>query len=371
MEYLFSKRFNTWIQESEPLVYVPCHDGIAIHSGSLLGSGFEPYHLNGITLPEEIEGTPVTELAGSFRQSKIGYIEAAKLKRIHVSIAVDDDLGLCRFPLLCGGEAPESISICFIGEELRVLPIEDSAVRRTITEIVFTGTVLDNPDWDYGSFSSGIFQYCPQLRVIRGRFSGYSMTGSTFEGCTSLTAAPDLNVKQMGDREFLGCTSLNRIHLHNGLTSIGSECFKNCQSLADIYIPDTVKHFGSGIFDGCSRLRSIHLPKYMQEIPSRMFAGCGLLQKVFLSDDIKSIGNEAFSGCASLGRIWFPDHLDSIGEGAFFGCASMREVYLPENLATIGEDAFSNCGPLIIRGKAGTLAEKYAKENGVKFISVE
>ena len=89
MKYLFSRQYKTWIDEAKSVQFTRCKDGFAIVAGSLLGSGFEPYHLNGLTLPEEIHGTRVTELRGRYHQEEVGYIEATKLKRINIEVIVD------------------------------------------------------------------------------------------------------------------------------------------------------------------------------------------------------------------------------------------------------------------------------------------
>ena len=375
MRYLFNKQNNCWIDEKKTISYSRCRDGIVVNAGSLLGSGFEPYYIDGITVPEEVNGIPVTELNGVFRQDEAGYIEAAKLKRIDIKLIVErNEYGnkRCCFPILCGGlqNTLQSTRITFSADKAHINNIEDSTVRSTLESVGFEGTIIDDVDWDYGSFQSGLFEGCSNLKAIEGRFEGYRLSGSTFNGCTSLIFSPDIRVEYMGEREFLNCSSLMKIHLHNGLKGIGTECFKNCKSLTDLFVPDTVKHIGRGAFDGCLQLKTIHFPKKISEIPDRLFADCENLQKVFLSDEIKTIGNEAFIGCASLKRPWFPEGLTHIGEKAFYGCISMKDIYLPETLNSIGADAFSNCDHLVIHGKKGTLAEQYAKDYQIDFLVV-
>ena len=374
VKYLFSSRFNTWIDEEKTIQYDMGRDGIIITAGTLLGSGFEPYHLSGLTLPEEINGIQVVALKGSFFQDEVGYIEATNIKRIDLVVFVDRPLygdARYRFPVLCGGlqKTLQSVRIRFMAEEAHVQGIEDPAIRGTVEYIDFSGKVIDDDDWDYSSFPSRLFSSCGRLKAVRGTFEGYQLSGSTFKDCTSLMYPPDLRVKHMAEREFMNCTALSEIHLHNGLRSIGSECFKHCTALTDLYIPDTVDRIGSAAFDGCSRLETIHFPKTVTSISDRLFAGCESLQKVFLPDGIQSIGREAFLGCRSLKRPWFPEGLTHIGERAFCGCRSMQEVYLPDSLADIGPGAFSDCDHLVIHGKAGTPAEQYAKENGMAFVN--
>ncbi|MBO4839338.1 MAG: leucine-rich repeat domain-containing protein [Lachnospiraceae bacterium] len=282
MKYLFNKQFNSWIDEEKTIRYSRCRDGIAINAGTLLGSGFEPSYLSGLTLPEEVNGIPVTELNGVFRQGEIGYIESAKLKRIDINVIVEmNSYGdkRCSFPVLCGGlqNTLQSIRIAFSADKAHIDPIEDPAVRSTVEYVGFDGIKTDDPDWDFGSFQSGLFEGCINLKDIHGRFEGYCLTGRTFKDCISLVSLPEIRVKNMGEREFLNCTSLGQIRLHDGLKTIGYECFKNCRSLRDVYLPDT---------------------------------------------------------------------LDSVGA-----------------------DAFSNCGHLVIHGKTGTLAERYAKDHQIEFVA--
>lgn len=375
MEYLFSKRFNSWIREEKPLRYSLCFDGVSIREGSLLGSGFEPYERNGVTLPEEIDGMPVTELAGSFRQEEIGYIEAYGIKRIDLTLTAEMDFYgqyIFSFPVTCGGmrETLESAVFRFRSDHpAHVRPIEDHVVRAAVREISFDGTVIDDADWESGSFAEGLFRGCPRLAAVNGLFKGDSLGGSTFEGCKSLVSPPTMKVKQFLSHEFRNCASLETLHLSEGLRYIGYECFKDCASLNDLYVPDTVEEIAAGAFDGCVQLQSIHLPKTLRAIPDRMFASCERLRKVFLSDEIASIGREAFAGCAALARPWIPEKTGSIGERAFAGCVSMREIYLPETLSSIGKDAFADCGGLVIHGKPGTAAQRYASENGLAFIA--
>lgn len=366
MKYLYDEFFG-WIEEKTPIIYKICHDGISIQGGSLLGSGFEPECEEGITLPKIIKGIPVTELAGCYSQNEIGYIEAKKLKRINIQIVVEKR---CKVPGLCGGlqNTVETFKVRFLSSDIMHINPVRSLGRDYITEIIFDGTVVDDADWENSSFETGLFKDCCKLKSIRGDFKGYRLSGNTFEGCKSLVHLPDLRVKYMGGREFYNCTSLRGIHLCNGLKEIGCEIFKNCVSLEDIFIPDTVEVIGSGAFEGCVRLKTIHLPKHLAEIPERMFAKCEKLQKVFLSDDVEKIGIEAFMGCTAMKRPWLPKKLLSIGERAFYGCTSIQQIYLPENLSEIGADAFANCDNLVIHGKQGTLAERYAKENRFTFV---
>ncbi|MBQ4143359.1 MAG: leucine-rich repeat domain-containing protein, partial [Thermoguttaceae bacterium] len=73
-------------------------------------------------------------------------------------------------------------------------------------------------------------------------------------------------------------------------------------------------------------------------------------------------------GCTSLTSVTIPNSVTSIGNYAFFLCKSLTSVTIPESVTSIGNSAFIGCSKdLVIYGKAGSEAERYAKENGIKF----
>ena len=229
-----------------------------------------------------------------------------------------------------------------------------------------TGTILDG---QHGGLTELLFMDCPRLKAVRGFYRGKTVMPGVFGRCTSLEEPLDLYVRHLGHRTFMDCTSLKRIHLHNGLIDLGNGAFMNCTSLEDVYVPDTVTSLGWETFSGCKNLKSVHLPKCLSEIPSGVFAGCAALGKVFLSDEIIRIDSEAFRGCSSLRSPWLPDRLEFIGKKAFQGCTSMGEIFLPDSVTEIGEDAFSDCGELVLRGHAGSYAQRYAKDNHLTFVA--
>lgn len=373
-EYLFSKEWGAWIEESKPIKHKECFDGVSIHGGSLLGSGFQP-NCKGITLPEEIDGIPVTELCGTYEDEEIGYIESHSLKRIAICIIPSvfpffkntNSEMRCSIPFICGGAQStlESVKLMFRASKMELGSFRDCEV---LTSIIFEGNVVDSDDWDCSHFDSGIFSGCKNLQIISGCLSGYMLGGHTFDGCSSLTHAPDIRVEVLGDCEFRNCTSLSSIHLHNGLKSIGSSVFENCSSFKDLYIPDTVTYLGIGVFKNCVQLETVHLPSSISEINSEMFFGCSKIGKVFLSDDITKIGEKAFMGCESLKSPWIPKNLISIGEKAFYGSKSINTIMIPESVQEIGKDAFGDCSGITIKCFKGSFAECYAKENMIKYV---
>ena len=98
--------------------------------------------------------------------------------------------------------------------------------------------------------------------------------------------------------------------------------------------------------------------------------------KVVIPDGVTVIEPDAFADCG-LEEIVLPDSLTSIETWAFSGCEALREIRIPESVVSIGpwaigygEDRFRPWldprpfgRPVVIYGKKGSEAERYAKDN--------
>lgn len=164
-KYRYRADSDFWAEAAKPLTYSPCEDGVAVHSGTLLGTGFVDFG-HGITLPEEIDGVPVTELSGEFEP--IDFIEAPCLKRVRLRISPGKDpFGpqvLRCFPPHVYSRACEMMELEFRAKVMRL----GSFARRTyLRKVVFNGIVeADDNYWDASVFGSGLFRDCCNLREV-------------------------------------------------------------------------------------------------------------------------------------------------------------------------------------------------------------
>ena len=112
-------------------------------------------------------------------------------------------------------------------------------------------------------------------------------------------------------------SSIKKVTIEDGVTSIGDSAFIGCISLTSITIPDSVTSIGSEAFYYCTNLTSITIP-----------------------DSVTSIGDYAFYECRSLTSITIPDSVIIIGSDAFLDCTSLASITIPDSVIFIGSEAF-------------------------------
>ena len=71
----------------------------------------------------------------------------------------------------------------------------------------------------------------------------------------------------------------------------------------------------------------------------------------------------AFFGDSNLKSVVIPNSVKYIGSWAFYNCENLSSATIPSSVTDFGDDVFDGCGNLVIKGEAGSYAEKYAKEN--------
>ena len=90
-------------------------------------------------------------------------------------------------------------------------------------------------------------------------------------------------------------------------------------------------------------------------------------ENVVIPNGVTSIGDSAFKNCTSLTGITIGGSVTIIGGCAFSHCTSLTSITIGGSVTSIGKEAFSGCDLLTIHSKKGSEAEKYAKENNIKF----
>ncbi|MBP3360184.1 MAG: leucine-rich repeat protein [Clostridia bacterium] len=221
------------------------------------------------------------------------------------------------------------------------------------------------------SISQGAFCGCGNLEGIAIPESVKEIKSGAFALCSKLlSAALPENVISVPDSCFNGNLSMRSISLPGGLTSIDFYAFNQCKSLEYIVLPDGVEKIGRCAFKECERLKEIRIPEMVQMIEYEAFSSCPELEKAELSPNLKEIGEEAFSYDKNLTELYIPDGAMEIGKRAFALCYKLERLYIPESVELIGDNILVGSDNAVIYGIAGSAAEKYAVENGIKFEAV-
>lgn len=208
--------------------------------------------------------------------------------------------------------------------------------------------------------------YC----TISGAFKG--LQGDVYIGAYNGSK----KVLGIEDGAFEGCDGITRIHLLDGILTIGENVFAGCTSLESIELPDTVVSLGKNAFLGCESLKAVTLPEKLKKIGDNVFEGCTALETVVSFDELKMIGEKAFAGCEKLSSITFPEGLTSIGARAFEDCTALKEITLPTTVLTVGSKAFDNAEATITlfayEGEETSIPDTWASDwNGTAVVEWE
>ena len=188
-------------------------------------------------------------------------------------------------------------------------------------------------------------------------------------------------------------SSIKRVVIESGVTSIGDNAFQECTSLSTITIPNSVddvsasaltetawynnqpdglvyagkvayKYKGTApegteitikegtlsitasAFRDCSGISKITIPASVSSIGEWAFYGCSGLTSINVPSGVTSIERYCFYGCTALTTITIPESVTTIGESAFSGCSGLDNIVIPNNVSAIGVAAFSGCSGL-------------------------
>ena len=91
-----------------------------------------------------------------------------------------------------------------------------------------------------------------------------------------------------------------------------------------------VREIGERAFADCLSLQEVVLPKSLWTVANYSFAGCRNLKRVALPEGLKEAGAHAFYNCRSLAHLELPQGLQSVGDGFLKNCDSLKEVVIAE-----------------------------------------
>ena len=207
-------------------------------------------------------------------------------------------------------------------------------------------------------------------------------------------------VTTIGTAAFKGNKTLTTVEVPDTVTTIGSFSFENCSNLSMVEIPDSVTYIGKAAFNNCKRLiiygfEGSYAQKYAVEnnikfivikdpvkyfsyedfvYTAKITAFKGHVSKLEIPEKVKNrvvttIGTAAFRGNKEITSAIIPNTVITIGGQSFANCENLTQINIPREVTYIGTDAFKGCKSLVIYGEENSYAEKYSKENNIKFIA--
>lgn len=224
-----------------------------------------------------------------------------------------------------------------------------------------------------------------------GANATWTLTGNGSERTLTISGSGEMdNYSYNGDNvsPWNSDSTIAKVIIENGITSIGDRAFYRNTSLQEIIIPNSVTSIGAGSLDGCTSLKSIDLPNSITTIGDAAFENSGIeiftvppkvtvisdslfygssikkinihygvtsigrnafywssLESINLPNTVVAIGESAFSW-SHVQSIKFPEHLETIENGMFLRCGTLNSIVIPESVNRIKDSAFYDCSNL-------------------------
>ena len=252
-----------------------------------------------LTIPNTINGSPVTKIAGS------AFLGSTSIKSVVIGDNVAD-IGAYAFQGL------SSLSSLNLGSAPKVLG-----------QAAFKGsTALSNADLSsVTSMGQGVFNGASALQAVTLRS----------------------NLTSISQAAFKETSSLSSINIPGSVTSIGANAFLG-SGLTSLTLPNSVSTLGTSAFERTTRLTSVTLGSGLAAIPDSAFLESGLTT-LTIPDTVTSIGSYAFQNNSNLATVAIGRGASSINYQAFFNDAAITSLrFLGSAAPSLGANSFGNTG---------------------------
>ncbi len=109
------------------------------------------------------------------------------------------------------------------------------------------------------------------------------------------------------------------------------------------------------------------IPEGIESIGASAFEYCKKLKSITIPGSVKTIGGDAFQYCESLAEVYICEGCETLNYRTFGYCKVLKDVTLPASLTSIHKGTFSSSPSVVIHCPKDSYAEKFAKENKIKF----
>lgn len=165
-------------------------------------------------------------------------------------------------------------------------------------------------------------------------------------------------------------SSVARLVVEEGITSIGDFAFYNLRNLCSVELPHSLENIGVCAFINCDRLTSVSIPERVQTIEVGSFARCENLTTLFLPKTLLRVGIQAFDECYNLTDVFYGGSEDDWN--ALFIDDWNDDLTNADIVCTNGAQSLFKTGShgMIINGKNCTSEATPVWINGKMFASV-
>jgi len=163
-----------------------------------------------------------------------------------------------------------------------------------------------------------------------------------FTGCTKLASVSFSNNIEAIPTKCFFKSGIKELDIPGNIESIGESAFDSSTSLEKLIMHDGVTTMGKGAFNKCSKLASVAFSGTMTSIPENAFMGTGI-KELTIPKNIKEINAHAFDGCKQLTKIVLEeDGVEKLGDYAFANCNVAASVDMGTKVSSMGEYVFNN-----------------------------
>ncbi|MCH5153179.1 MAG: leucine-rich repeat protein [Clostridiales bacterium] len=259
------------------------------------------------------------------------------------------------------------------------------------------------------SIGSYAFYYCSSIESIIVPSSVTSINTSAFAGCSGLKAVyiSDLvawckvyfpnstanplyyahnlyinnqllinleipsEITNIKSYTFYGCSSIESVTIHEGVTLVATSPFYNCTGLVTVYLNaiscNFLENSTTQAFDGCTNLTTVVIGEDVESIKGKPFADCSSLNAVHISNllawlniDFSSAyynplcyGHNLYLNNQLVTNLEIPAEVSTVKNYTFYGCESITNVTIPSTVTSLGSSAFGNCTGVVTVNFAG------------------
>ena len=218
--------------------------------------------------------------------------------------------------------------------------------------------------------------YEPEENFTIDEIDDDTVAVTLYKGSSSVVNIPPTidgkNVVKIGNNAFRKNETITKVTIPSTVTEVEVGAFSKTPNLTQVKISKNLTNLCGQAFEE-SGLTEITIPAGVQTLTDSCFAYNPNLVTVNMTEGLEEIGNNVFANCTSLKTVFLPEGLTKLSGAAFNGCTSLESVTIPESVTDFGESFnFEGCNltKLTIRGVAGSPAQTYAENNGIKFEAI-